>query len=171
MTPTGGLQEITLFDQAGPIPVLDQETKCFIWSHPSMQSLRSGLKAVPDIVITSSSDGVTASNIISIIECKCRETLGASDIRGEFGKAYDLGSPSYVLVSYYSVPESLIEAGRKLGIDIQIFSLNTSERDRFMRRPQDVGEDMAIKLSSALRRRMFLTAIENRAADIQRKRR
>lgn len=132
-----------------------------------MESFKSGLKAVPDIVITNASTRVTTSNILSIIECKCRETLGANDIRSEFGKAYDLGTSSYTLVSYNSVTNSLIDAGKELGIEIQVFSLNTPEREQFIRGERDVGEDMAQKLTASRKRRMFLTAIEDKTAQIK----
>jgi hypothetical protein len=169
MTPIGDPQDIDLFGQVGPIQVRDQNQTCFVWSRPLVQSQRSGLKAIPDIAITATSDRVTTTNILSLIECKCRETIGASDLRSEFGKAYDLGSPSYVLVSYYSLSETLVNAGRELGIDVQVFSLSTPERSQFIRGERDLGEDMAIKLSSARSRRMFLAALDNRVADVRRR--
>ena len=159
--------DVDLFTKAGPLEVRDENQIRFIWTQQSVESFKSGLKAVPDIVITNASTSVTTSNILSIIECKCRETLGANDIRGEFGKAYDLGSSSYILVSYNSVTKSLIDAGKELGIEIQVFSLNTPEREQFIRGERDVGEDMAQKLAIARKRRMFLTAIEDKTAQIK----
>jgi hypothetical protein len=169
MTPMGDSFEIELFAQEGPLRVQDQGVSCFIWTQQSVQSEKSGLKAVPDIVITKTPESVTTSNILSIIECKCRDSIGASELRGEFGKAYDLGSPSYILVSYNSVPQSVIDGGQVLGIDVQVFSLNTPERERFLRGERDVAEDMATRLALGRKRRMFLTAIENRASDVRRR--
>lgn len=161
--------DVDLFAQVGPLEVRDENQICFIWTQQSVESFKTGLKALPDIVITNTSTSVTTSNILSIIECKCRETLGANDIRGEFGKAYDLGSSSYILVSYNAVTKSLIDAGKELGIEIQVFSLNTPEREQFIRGERDVGADMAQKLALARKRRMFLTAIEDKTAQIKRR--
>jgi len=169
MTPIEDSCEIDLFTQEGPLRVRDQDQPCFIWTQQSIESIRSGLKAMPDILITNTPEKVTTKNIVSIIECKCREFIGASDLRGEFGKAYDLGSPSYILMSYNSVPQSVIDGGQELGIDVQVFSLNTPERERFLRGERDVAEDMATKLALGRKRRMFLTAIENRASDVRRR--
>jgi len=169
MTPIGESFEVELFAQEGPLRVRDQDVSCFIWTQQSIQSEKSGLNAVPDIVITKTPEGVTTSNILSIIECKCRDTIGAGDLRGEFGKAFDLGSPSYILMSYNAVPQSVIDGGQALGIDVQVFSLHTPERERFLRGERDVGEDMAVKLLQGRRRRMFLTALEKRASDVRRR--
>ena len=169
MTPIGDSSEIDLFAQEGPLRVRDQDHPCYIWTQQSVDSIRSGLKAVPDIAITNTPEKVTTKNIVSIIECKCRDSIGASDLRGEFGKAYDLGSPSYILMSYNSVTQSVIDGGQELGIDVQVFSLNTPEREQFLRGERDVSEDMASKLALARKRRMFLTAIENRASDVRRR--
>jgi hypothetical protein len=169
MWPVGPQSDIDLFGQVGPIHVREEDRECFLWSRPLVQSERSGLNAIPDIAITKTPHEVSTTNIISVIECKCRETVGASDLRGEFGKAYDLGSPSYVLVSYYSVTESLVKTGEGLGIDVQVFSLSTPERNQFIRGERDLGEDMAIKLSNARNRRLFLTALEDRAANVRRR--
>src|SRR5262249_8696772 len=130
MSPIGHQPDIDPFGQMGPIHVRDEDEECFLWTRPLVESQRSGLNALPDIVVTRTTDKVSTSNIVSVIECKCRDNLGASDLRAEFGKAYDLGSSSYVLVSYYSVRESLSNAGRGLGIDLQIFSLSTSDRNQ-----------------------------------------
>ena len=167
MSPIGHQPDIDPFGQIGPIHVRDEDGECFLWTRPLVESQRSGLNAIPDIAITRTPDKVSTSNIVSVIECKCRDNLGASDLRAEFGKAYDLGSPSYVLVSYYSVRESLLNAGRGLGIDLQIFSLSTSDRNQFIRGERDLGEDMAIKLSNARNRHLFLTTLEDRTANVR----
>lgn len=169
MTPIGGARDVDLFAQVGPIQVRDLDQECFVWSRPSVAGQRTGLKAIPDIAITDTSDGVATTNTLSLIECKCRETIGVSDLRAEFGKAYDLNSPSYVLVSYYPVRETLVNAGGELGIDIQVFSLSTPDRDRFIQGELDLGEDMATKLSNARGRCLFLATLENRANDLRRR--
>lgn len=167
MSPSGETCDIRLFSQEGPIRVNDQGVHCFVWTQQSLDSIKTGLKAVPDIAITNTQEGVRTSNILSVIECKCRETIGAGDLRGEFGKAYDIGSPSYTLMSYNDVPQAIVDGGRTLGIDVQVFSLHTSEREQFLKGERDVAEDMARKLLSSRRRRMFLTAIEHRASDMK----
>ncbi|HNP84259.1 MAG TPA: hypothetical protein PKN47_22580 [Nitrospira sp.] len=161
--------EVCLFAQEGPLPVQDQGVPCFIWTQQSVESQKTGLRAVPDITVTNTPEAVTTSNIVSIVECKCRSIIGAGDLRGEFGKAYDMGSPSYVLMSYNEVPQSVIDGGRALGIDVQVFSLHTSEREVFLRGERDMAEDMAIKLVQARRRRGFLTAIEQQASNVRRR--
>src|SRR5262249_44587397 len=95
--------------------------------------------------------------------------IHAADLRGEFGKAYDLGSPSYVLVSYYNVQETIVAAGRERGIEVQVFGLSTPSRERFVRGERDLGEDMATNLLNARKRRTFLTVLENRTADVRRR--
>ncbi|MEX0805725.1 MAG: hypothetical protein WD688_20765 [Candidatus Binatia bacterium] len=169
LIPLEAQKNVDAFGTVGPLKVRDQDRTCFLWSRPIIESQHSGLNAVPDIVITSTPDRVSTTNILSIIECKCRQTIHAADLRGEFGKAYDLGSPSYVLVSYYDVQEIIVAAGRELGIDVQVFSLSTSDREQFVRGERDIGEDMAVKLLNARTRRTFLAALENRAADVRRR--
>jgi hypothetical protein len=169
MIPLEPQKDIDAFGTVGPLKVRDQDRTCFLWSRPVIESQHSGLNAIPDIVITSTPDQVSTTNILSIIECKCRQTIHAADLRGEFGKAYDLGSPSYVLVSYYNVQETIVVAGRELGIDVQVFSLSTPEREQFVRGERDLGEDMAVKLLNARRRRTFLAALENRTVDVRRR--
>lgn len=160
--------EVLLFEQEGPLQVRDGDKTCFVWTQQLLESVESGLKARPDIVITRDGSKVTTKNILSVTECKCRGTLTADDIRGQFGKAYDLGSPSYTIVSYNAVPESLVNAAKELGIELQVFSLNTKDRERFIRGELDVGNDMATRLAVTRTRRQFQKAIEHKASELRR---
>ncbi|MDE3051517.1 MAG: hypothetical protein KGJ48_16655, partial [Nitrospirota bacterium] len=65
MNPAARSTDVDLFAQVGPIQVRDDSQMCFIWAQQLVESLRSGLKAMPDIAITTTSDAVTTSNILS----------------------------------------------------------------------------------------------------------
>src|SRR5262245_50972814 len=78
MSPIGHQPEIDPFGQIGPIHAQDEDGECFLWTRPLVESQRSGLNAIPDIAITRTPEKVSTSNIVSVIECKCRDNLGAS---------------------------------------------------------------------------------------------
>src|SRR5207248_1062978 len=87
-------------------------------SGPNVVATLSGMNACPDIVITNE-DTVSQETVIAIRECKCHRRLQSDEIRKECGKATDLTVSSYVIVSYYSVPDRKRRGARGLGLNIE----------------------------------------------------
>jgi hypothetical protein len=169
MTSDASGPPIDIFGQIGPIQLNDSGRPRFLSTRPAVGSKHTGLRAWPDVVLSLTRDPPSPSNIAVVIECKCRRSIGATDLRGEFGKAYDLGSPSYTLLSYHAVPPSLIKAGADLGLDVQVLKLSTPERDIYLRGERDLGEDTADDLQRSRERRLFLAALGDRLTEVRRR--
>ena len=135
------------FDRVFRVPIVDDGQERYVWTRPVLEGTNSGFKAQPDIVITNSSDAVTRQNIVDIIECKCRKVLNAKDIRAEFGKAYDLDTTSYTIVSYYEQKQRLIDQARTLGLTVIPFVLSQTEgRDDYLKTPKKICDEMGKRL-------------------------
>lgn len=104
-----------------PIPIQYYTEDYFLWTQAQIPSTISGLKAIPDIVITIDEEFPNKNNIHTILECKCMEKIDASTLRKEFGKAYDLSTINYVIINFYKCDEEVIEKARKLGLELISF--------------------------------------------------
>ena len=161
-----GFQEImNVFGKVGPLSVLDEDQRRFIWTQPTLSRTKSGLRAQPDIVITDSDKIVDSKSIHSIIECKCVRQLGAKDIRAEFGKAHDLSVASYTILSYYARPQSLVEAAKILGLDFEIFGLHTKDRSAYLDKTKDLAADLSATLETCKKRKRFVHFLEYSAEE------
>jgi len=169
MQPIGKPDPVDIFAKLGPIHLKNEDGECFLWTRPNTPDAQSGLRAIPDIVITSTDHGVDRSNILSIVECKCRQELGAADIRAEFGKAYDLGSPSYTLLSYYEPRPHIAQAASELGLDLEVFQLGTIERSLYVTGTKDLAADLTQTLDTSRKRKSFLNKINERRDEVRAK--
>ena len=168
-SPSDSPKPVTLFERVGPLALVTNSSLEYLWIRPSLPSAKSGLRASPDIVITSTAELPTASNTSSIIECKCRRTLKANEIRAEFGKAYDLASPSYTLISYHSQPSRIRIAATSLGISFEIFHLHSPRRQEYLAGRRDLATDLSAQLQECQARRAFLAVIEGKNIEMQKK--
>lgn len=146
---------IDVFRKVGPIPILKEGKKRYIWCQPSISKTKSGMYARADIAITNSNKEVSKDTIISLIECKCKDPLSSTDIRKEFGKAVDLEVESYRIVAYHEVKERFKIAAKQLGINIIEFGLYTSEREKYIQRKKILEEDLSENLLSTYKECLF----------------
>lgn len=127
-----------LFGRSGPTHIIEDQQHRFLWAQHTVTGLESELGGRPDIVVSSSADSPTTSNILRIIECKCRRTLGAPDIRGEFGKAHDLRVTSYLIWSLTTPSQRVVRGARRLGLDIESLGFDTKRRADLMSVPENL---------------------------------
>lgn len=160
---------VDLFRALGPLEISDGLQRQYLWTRPKIPFTQSGLEAAPDIVFTTSSDLPTSANTLSITECKCRRSLGAGDIRAEFGKAFDLASPSYTLLCYYPQPDRIVTAAEELGLAVEVFQLHSAERTQYLSDSRDLGKDLAKALERSRSQRRFSGALEGKRRELQRK--
>ena len=107
-----------LFKKFGPMAFIENAFKKFLWYQPQICKGIAGLKAIPDIVITDSQENPNERNILNIIECKHRLRMGAPVVRAEFGKAHDLRVLSYLIWTWRTPKDHVIQGAKKLGIDL-----------------------------------------------------
>jgi len=156
--------DFLLFKKIGPIPISDKGKLIFLWYQPTVKISKSGMPAKPDIVLTNTDKDVSKETITSIIECKCRENISASDLRNEFGKAFDLEVNSYLIVTYYSVSQSLIEAAKRLGIELIDFGLYSAEREKYLQRETMLEEVLSNKIVKSYEESSFSQNLSKIAA-------
>ncbi|MFC1572818.1 hypothetical protein ACFL6M_04385 [Candidatus Eisenbacteria bacterium] len=167
--PVGTPPPVDLFARVGPLAMSDGSAPQYLWTRPNLPSAQSGLRAAPDIVLTTTPEVPTAANTLSITECKCRRVLSASEIRSEFGKAYDLAAPSYTVLSYYSQPDRIREAASALGLAFEVFQLHSRKRADYLLGTRDLGLDLAGLLARSRGERAFLAMLEGKRNEVQTK--
>jgi hypothetical protein len=160
---------ISIFRRLGPIPLKAAGSAVFLWTRPSVVIETTGLKACPDLAITSDENRPGISNILSIIECKCRTRLGSNDLRAEFGKAYELKSPSYTIVSYYQPSGKMMRAAEAMGLDMEVFPLASPNRQDYISRRLCIEDSLATALDESFHRRSFLSNIEIASSEMRKK--
>lgn len=127
-----------LFGRTGPLHFIEDGNNRYLWAQPSLRGQESTLVGRPDLVVSVTPDAPSALNILRIIECKCRKRLGAPDIRGEFGKAYDLRVTSYLIWSFNTPSLSVIEGAKRLGLDIEPLGFDTDRRQDLISNPENL---------------------------------
>lgn len=147
--------QILYLHSANPITITEYDRKKYIWFQKEIDSSASGFKARPDLLITNSENKIDKSSILDIIEIKCRKKLSSTDIRQEFGKAFDLGVTSYSIISYHSVKYSIIEKARKLGIELNVFALSSENRDKYVQDIMDLTVHIKNQLKENIANRSF----------------
>jgi len=101
----------------------------YIWYQKSLIADFSGMKAVPDILITKDSELPTMSNITGIIECKNVNSIGTKIVREEYGKSYDIGPDYIILCSYSGLSHNIKEGVRRFGMKVLENPISTNKRD------------------------------------------
>lgn len=171
MKPSSGILELrnVLDKSMGPIPILDNGSNRHLWTQQTLSDTNSGLDARPDIVFATPDKFVTTRNVISIVECKCVRKINSKDIRAEFGKAHDLRISSYTIITYYDAGQRIVDAAKKLGIDIIPFRLHTRERDTYIRDPRQLVESLAEDLQRSREEKNFLGLLDTAADEARKK--
>jgi hypothetical protein len=117
-----------LFGKTGPIHFVEGGKKRYMWVQHSINGHTSMLVGRPDIVVTTTSDSPSPATIERIVECKCHKRIGAPVIRGEFGKAHDLRVTSYLIWSFNTPSQKIIDGAKKLGLDVETFGFDDDRR-------------------------------------------
>jgi hypothetical protein len=163
-------QQITnLIGKIGPIEIIEEGIKRFLWTQPLLDETTSGLKARPDIVITNSSRAVSPETILHIVECKNVRDINASLIRGEFGKAHDLKVSSYTILSFYEVRKSLTSAAKNLGIDLQSIELYGANRQKYISSPNSLALAVSSIIEKSRKEKRFLSLLDSSSKDARAK--
>jgi hypothetical protein len=144
-----------IFQKVGPIPIIDDGKKRYLWYQPTVKETKTGMVARPDIVITDSEKEVNHKTIVNMTECKCREQITASDIRSEFGKAYDLRVDSFTVVVFYKISEHLKNAALQLGIELVELGLYTPDRQKYLSGEISLEQNLSLHLIDGYRKGFF----------------
>ena len=99
--------------------------------------------------IVTNAPTVTTETLHRVIECKCQKNLGTTEIRGEFGKAYDMRATSYLLWSYYRVADRIIAGAKQLGLTLEVLDLSAICSTVFQNEPEQLLRFVAQKVESA----------------------
>jgi len=132
-----------LFGQTGPLHFVEDNHDRFLWAQPTLTSQESELSCRPDLVVSSTPAKPTAQTTLRVIECKCRERLGARDIRAEFGKAHDLRVTSYLIWSFTSPSPRAVEGAKRLGLDLVALGFDTPRRSDLISKPENLVAHIA----------------------------
>jgi hypothetical protein len=160
---------LDLFASQGPVGLLGPRSREWLWTRPRIQSTMSDLGAVPDIVLASDDDRPSRSNIVSITECKCLRSIKASDLRAEFGKAFDLAVANYTIVSYHQPGPHIVRAAASMGLEFQVFQLGAETRSDYVSGKRLLEDDFVAELAESHRRRGFLAKVDTIQAGISNK--
>lgn len=116
-----------LVGKTGPIHFIENGLPRFLWAQPSLTGLQSDLGGRPDILITSDEYKVNESTTLRIIECKCQKNLGTQQIRAEYAKAMDLKVNSYLIWSFTTPSQRIIDGAKRLGLDVGVLGFDKPE--------------------------------------------
>jgi hypothetical protein len=127
-----------IFGQSGPIHFIEDGQDRYLWAQYSIRGQDSDLLGRPDLIVSTSPTLPSSQTVVRIIECKCRQRIGAPDIRGEFGKAHDLRVTSYLIWSFSTPPMKVIEGAKRLGIDVVPLGFDTERRGDLISNPENL---------------------------------
>ena len=155
-----------LFNKFGPFEFIENDTQKFLWYQPQISKGIAGLKAIPDIVITDSQEQAKAQNILNIIECKHRLKIGAPVIRAEFGKAHDLRVLSYLIWTWRTPKNYVIQGAKKLGIDLIPVGFDSILRKEFIEQPHSFFIHVSGEIKRSKSENSFAITIKNTKEEI-----
>lgn len=141
----------------------------YLWAQPWLTGQESALGSRPGLVITSTPDAPSASTILRVVECKCRRLLGAPDIRAEFGKAYDLRVASYLIWSFMTPTQRVVEGARRLGLDLVSLGFDTPLRADLIAMPENLVAHVANTLEVSKREERFARVLLESGQDASHK--
>ena len=160
---------VDVFGQNGPIPVRTGSRDLFLWTRPTLPLTRSRLRAKPDLLCTSTRDLGSLTNIEWVLESKCRHTITSQELRAEFGKAFDLESPAYTVVSFKRPPPAIVQAAEAFGLDIRVFPLDSDQRQAYVDGQRDLGKDLAEMLTASRNAKQFARKVLAKSATLEQK--
>ena len=158
-----------LFGQTGPLHFVESGQDRYLWAQPSLLGEESELGGRPDLVVTTSRDTPTAVTTIRVIECKCRQHLGAPDIRAEFGKAHDLKVTSYLIWSFYTPAPKVVTGARRLGLDLVALGFDTEQRSALIENSENLVSHVANTVEWSKHENHFAAALLKSGQEVTRK--
>jgi hypothetical protein len=156
---------VNLFRKTGPIEITEGGLPRFIWSQQYLRGQYSELGGRPDLIVTSSADAPTPTNILRAVEVKCVKDLGTQHIRGEFGKAHDLRVATYFIWSFYKLAPRVKAGAQGLGLDIEELGFDSPLREDIVKRPMVLLSHVSNTLEQARLSRTFARALEDASRD------
>jgi len=158
-----------IMGQTGPLSFSAEGQDLFLWAQPSIKSQESSLIGRPDLVITKSAAPPSSKTILHVIECKCRQRLGAQDIRTELGKAIDLKVSSYLIWSFKTPKPNVVEGARRLGLDIKALELDGPRRKELIGQPENLAAHVGNTIEIVRKGARFSQALTKIGEDISHK--
>ena len=140
---------VDVFGENGPLPVYWANGKVFLWTRPTVARSKSGLRAKPDLLCSSSETLTTRQDLQWIVESKCHGQLTSGTLRAEFGKGVDLEVSAYTIVTFNRPSKAILRAASALGIDIRVFPLATDERAEYLAGTRRLEDYLAESLASS----------------------
>jgi hypothetical protein len=160
---------LNLFGRTGPVHMAEDGKDRYLWAQPTLTGHQSALGGRPDLVITFNSNLPSADTVLRVVECKCCSRLGAHDIRAEFGKAHDLRASSYLIWSFTTPPQRLVEGARGLGLDLVALGFDTPRRADLIAAPESLLAHVANALRVSRREQHFARTLLQSGQDASRK--
>ena len=158
-----------IFGRTGPISIEEDGRAVYLWAQPEITGYNSALGARPDLVVTTTREKPSPSTVLRIIECKCRQQLGAADIRAEFGKAHDLRATSYFIWSYHTPKQSVVRGAESLGLTLETLSLDTGRRHEWAEKPASLFHHAAAALEKSRMNKPFARMLQITNSQVQQK--
>jgi hypothetical protein len=160
-------KSVYLFRKMGPIEIREDGLPRFIWTQQSLRGQFSDLGGRPDLIVTSSADAPSPSNILRVVEVKSMRNLDAQRIRSEFGKAHDLRVATYFIWSFYKLAPRVKAGARGLGLDIEEIGFDTPSWKDLVNRPMALLSHVSNTLEQARVSRTFARALEDASRGTQ----
>jgi hypothetical protein len=160
---------VKLFVKTGPIEIVEDNLKRYLWVQHSVRGKYSALLGRPDLVVTSSSGLPSADNVVRIVEIKCCRRFGIGMVRAEFGKAHDLRVRSYFIWTYYSQSPRVVAGAKGLGLDVEGLGFDTSLRTTLVSDPAALVSKVAHALEQSRKSERFARQSDEANQDIRRK--
>jgi len=161
--------EINIFGKTGPIEIKEDRIVSYLWAQQTLQGEISQLSGRPDLIVTSSAEPPSPNNATRIIEAKCEKQLGTHEIRSEFGKAHDLRVATYIIWSFYSPTQKVIDGAKRLGIDLERLGFDTEEREDLVRDPRALIGKVAYPQEQARHNQRFAKALAEASKEYEQK--
>lgn len=158
-----------LSGKSGPYRITENEIDRFIWTQATLSGEESTFNGRPDIIATINDDHPTAKTAAYIVECKSGKNLGAQQVRAEFGKAFDLKVSTYLIWSFHTPPERVVQGAEGLGMDIMSIGLDVEEWSTFIENPEHLVLHVKNTIDYVLKKRKMAAMIEGTAEQIVRK--
>ena len=163
-------RDVVLFASIGPVEFVEDGEPRFLWVQKGLEGEYSALGGRPDLLVTFTGELPTARNIDRIVEVKFVRSLGASNIRAEFGKAYDLRVRSYFIWTYYTPRPDVVAGARGLRLDVEELGFDTDRGLELLEQPAALLSKVAHALEESRKAQRFAGGVERANDEIRQKR-